>query len=159
MITQLTNDRSITSLADSNLVISALRCLETRLRYGGELLTRSRDVCAFLQLHLAEEKNEVFAVLFLDSRHRLLAFEKLFYGTINEATVYPRRIVQKVLEHNAAAILLAHNHPSGECEPSAADREITRVLRTILNIIDVRLLDHVIVSCPNTYSFAEYGLL
>lgn len=149
----------IPSLADSNLVVSALRCLETRLRYGGELLSNSKDVMAYLQLHLAEEKNEVFAALFLDRTHRLLAFEKLFYGTISEATVYPRRIVQKALVHNAAAIILAHNHPSGQCEPSLADREMTYEIRMILNIIDVQLLDHIIVSYPNTYSFAEQRLL
>lgn len=159
MTTQLTNVVPIPSLADSNLVVSALRCLETRLRYGSELLSNSKDVTAYLQLHLAEEKNEVFAALFLDRTQRLLAFEKLFYGTISEATVYPRRIVQKALVHNAAAIILAHNHPSGQCEPSIADREMTYEIRMILNIIDVQLLDHIIVAYPNTFSFAEQRLL
>src|SRR5205085_12160017 len=119
----------------------------------------SREVCTYLQLHLANEKNEVVSTLFLDNQHRLLAFEKLFYGTINEAVIYPRIIVQKALEHNAAAIILAHNHPSGKCDTSSADREITRQIRTILEIINVRLLDHIIVSYPQTYSFAEQGLL
>lgn len=159
MVNQRNNTTSNLSFADSSLVINALHCLETRLRYGGELLTSTRDVCAYLQLHLADEKNEIFSVLFLDNNHRLLAFEKLFHGTINEATVYPRKIVQRALEHNAAAILLAHNHPSGRCEPSPADKQITQVLWTILKIIDVRILDHIIVTCTNSYSFAEHGLI
>lgn len=157
--TQLINLTPIPSPSDSSLVISALRYLETQLRYGGDLLTNARDVCAYLQLHLAEEKNEVFAALFLDNKHRLLVFEKLFYGTINEAMVYPRRILQKALEYNAAAILFAHNHPSGQCEPSTADSELTKKLRTILKVIDVNVLDHIIVSYPYSYSFAEHGLL
>jgi DNA repair protein RadC len=157
---QLTNIIPIPSLADSNLVISALRCLEKRLRHSGEeVLSSSKDVRAYLQLHLAEEKNEVFSALFLDNKLRLLAFEKLFHGTINEAIVYPRRIVQKALEYNAAAILLAHNHPSGVCEPSLADKKITQELQTILKLIDVRVLDHIIVAYPNSYSFADHGLL
>jgi DNA repair protein RadC len=159
MINQSTNLRLVPSLADSNLVISALRCLETQLRHNGELLKSSKEVCAYLQMHLAEEKNEVFSALFLDNANRLLAFEKLFHGTINEAKVYPRRIVQKAIEYNAAAILLAHNHPSGECNPSSSDKQVTQVLSTILKIIDVRLLDHIIVSCTDSYSFAEHGLL
>jgi len=159
MISQLINVTPLVSLADSNLIKSALRCLETRLRYGKEVLSNSKDVCAYLQLHLGEEKNEVFSALFLDSRNRLLAFEKLFQGTVNEAVIYPRTIVQKALEHNAAGVLVAHNHPSGECNPSLADRELTRDLRTILGIINVRVLDHIIVSGTNSYSFAEHGLL
>ena len=154
-----TNIVSIPNLAESNLVISALRCLERNLRHGSVLLNESREVCTYLQLQLAEEKNEVFSTLFLDNQHRLLAFEKLFYGTINEAMIYPRIIIQKALEHNAAAIILAHNHPSGKCEPSNADKEITVQIRTILEILNISLLDHIIVSHPNTYSFAEHGLL
>jgi DNA repair protein RadC len=152
-----TNIVPTASLVDSNLVSSALRCLERNLRHGSVLLNDAREVCAYLQLQLAEEKNEVFATLFLDNQHRLLAYEKLFYGTINETMVYPRVIIQKSLEHNAAAIILAHNHPSGKCEPSRADIEITNQIRTILGIINVSLLDHIIVSYPNTYSFAEHG--
>jgi DNA repair protein RadC len=147
------------NLSNSDPVASALRYLEARLRHGTQLLSHSQDVCAFLQLSLAEEVSEVFAVIFLDSKHRLLAFEKLFHGTINESTVYPRRVLQKALEHNAAAVIVAHNHPSGHCEPSEADVEITRELRAILKVIQVKLLDHFIVSCPNSYSFVEHGLL
>jgi DNA repair protein RadC len=91
------------NLSNSDPVASALRYLEARLRHGTQLLSHSQDVCAFLQLSLAEEVSEVFAVIFLDSKHRLLAFEKLFHGTINESTVYPRRVLQKALEHKCAA--------------------------------------------------------
>jgi DNA repair protein RadC len=147
------------SSSDSSLIISALRYLETRLHHGIVLLNDSRDVCAYLQLNLATEVNEVFAVIFLDSRHRLLAFEKLFYGTINQSVVYSRQVVRKVLEHNAAAVIIAHNHPSGHCNPSDSDRETTSALQTVLKILDVSLLDHFIVSCPNSYSFVEHGLL
>ena len=145
--------------AETKLVARALRCLEKRLRYHSEILNNSQDVRAYLRLHLAEERNEVFAVLFLDSQHRLLAFEKLFVGTINQSMIYPRVIVQKVLEHNAAKIIFAHNHPSGNCEPSQDDKEITRNLKPIFSILNIALLDHIIVSHIDTFSFAENGLM
>jgi DNA repair protein RadC len=149
----------ISNLVESNLVISALRFLETKLRQASVLLSSARETIAFLQLHLADEKNEVFCALFLDSRNRLLAFEKLFFGTVNEAKVYPRVIIQKALEHNAVGVILAHNHPSGVCDPSLSDRDITYEIKKILRIIDVKLLDHMVVTYSNTFSFAENGLL
>lgn len=141
------------------IVTSALRCLETQLRNTSEMFKSSQEVCSYLKLQLAKEQNECFAVLFLNNQHRLLAFEKVFHGTINEVTVYPRVIAKKALEHNAAAIVLTHNHPSGECAPSKMDKEITQVIWSILRIIDVELLDHIIVSSSKTYSFAEHRLL
>lgn len=142
------------------LISKALLCLESRLRYAtNETLNASRDVCNYLRLQLAGEKNEVFSVLFLDNRHRLLAFEKMFYGTINEAMVYPRTIIQKALEHNAAAVIASHNHPSGSAVPSQADKNITKELQTILKILDITLLDHIVVSHQDAYSFAEHGLI
>lgn len=147
-------------LNTDKLISKALRCLEDRLKYvAGEVLNSSRHVCDYLRLQLAQEKNEVFSVLFLDSRHRLLAFEKMFHGTINESVVYPRSIIQKALEHNAAALIAAHNHPSGSLEPSMADKEITRNLKTVMDLMDIKLLDHIIVTPMETYSFAERGLL
>jgi DNA repair protein RadC len=107
----------------------------------------------------AEERNEVFAVLFLDNQNRLLAFEKLFSGTINEAVVYPRVVVQRALEHNAAKVIFAHNHPSENCEPSQGDKEITRDLQRVLSIINITAIDHIIVSRKSTYSFANHGLM
>lgn len=151
--------QSIHSDYSNKLISEAINCLEKRIRRATLSLNHSQDVCAFLRLHLAVEKHEVFAVSFLDSRHRLIQFEKLFHGTINETAVYPRRVVEKALEYNAAAVILAHNHPSEECKPSLADRAVTRELRTILKIINVQVLDHIIVSHHDSYSFAEHGLL
>ncbi len=148
-----------TSDADK-LIASALQCLESRMTYStNKILNGSKMVRDYLRLQLAEEKNEVFGALFLTNRHRLIAFEKMFYGTINEAVVYPRAVVQKALEHNAAAIIIAHNHPSGDARPSGADEKVTNELKNVLSIISVKLLDHVIVTHQDSYSFAEGGLL
>jgi DNA repair protein RadC len=142
------------------LISAALLCLENRLTYKtGILLNNSRNVSAYVRLQLAQEKNEVFSVLFLDNAYRLLAFEKMFYGTINETMIYPRCVIQKALEHNAAAVIAAHNHPSGNSKPSDADKEITKQLKTILEVMDVKLVDHLIVTHQETYSFAEKGIL
>ncbi len=148
-----------TTDSESKLVTRALRCLEKRLRYCSETLSDSRLVRAYLQLHLADEKSEVFAVLFLDNQNGLLTFEKLFYGTINESVVYPRTVIQKALEYNAAKVILAHNHPSSNCKPSREDEQMTRDLKRILSIIDVEVIDHIIISHQNSYSFADNGLL
>lgn len=143
-----------------DLISKALRCLESRMKYKTtKTLNGSRDVCNYLRLQLGDEKNEVFSILFLDNHHRLLAFEKMFYGTINEAMVYPRAVIQRALEHNAAAVIASHNHPSGSPEPSQADINITRDLKTILGVLDIRVLDHIIISHQETYSFAEHGLI
>lgn len=142
------------------LIATALQCLEERLTYAtGEKFLSSRAVCEYLRLQLAQEKNEVFAALFMDNHHRLIAFEKLFHGTINEAVVYPRCVVQKSLEHNAAVIIVAHNHPSGIALPSGADENVTKDLKKILEIISVKMLDHIIIANKDTYSFAEHGLI
>ena len=124
-----------------------------------EAMTRPEDAGQFLQLELAREKNEHFSVLFLNSRHRVLAFERLFHGTIDSSAVHPRVVVQRALEHNAATVILAHNHPSDCCEPSEADRRITRRLIDALTLVDIRVLDHLIVSRAEWASLAERGLL
>jgi len=102
---------------------------------------------------------EIFAVLFLDTRLRALGFEELFYGTIDRSTVYPREIVRRALAHNAAAVIVGHNHPSGDPEPSAADRDMTRALKTTLALVEVRLLDHVVVGDGEPVSMADRGLV
>lgn len=112
----------------------------------------------FLQAELRDRSQEVFAVLFLDNQHRVRAFERLFYGTIDHATVHPREVVKAALRHQAAAVIFAHNHPSGMAEPSAADRHITTRLCQALELIDVRVLDHLVVG-EQTVSFAERGWL
>lgn len=145
--------------SEEELIQSALRCLESRIKYHPEPLDHSNKVRDYLRLQLAAEKNEVFAAIFLDNKHRILAFEKLFFGTINQTVVHERRVAQKVLEHNAAAIIFAHNHPSGTSEPSDADKNATQRLIQALAYFDVRVLDHFVVSHNDIFSFAEYGLI
>lgn len=113
----------------------------------------------YLRLKLAALPHEVFAVLFLDAQHRLLAMEELFRGTLTQTSVYPREVVKRALALNAAAVLLAHNHPSGVAEPSTADESLTRTLQSALGLVDVRVLDHFVVTREQVVSFAERGLL
>jgi DNA repair protein RadC len=120
-------------------------------------LTRPEDAGHFLLAQLRPHRQEVFAVLFLDNKHRVLAFEEMFRGTIDGAAVYPREVVRKALEHNAAALILAHNHPSGVAEPSEADRAITERLSKALSLVDVRVLDHLVIGDTSWVSLAERG--
>ena len=113
----------------------------------------------YVQLHLAGLDHEVFAVLFLDTQHRLIALEKLFTGTLSQTSVYPREVVKRALARNAAAVILAHNHPSGVAEPSRADEFLTQALKSALALVDVRVLDHLVVGQGQVTSFAERGLL
>jgi len=113
----------------------------------------------YVALHLGGRDREVFAVVFLDNQHRLLVMEPLFHGTINQTTVHPREVVRRALELNAAAVVLAHNHPSGLAEPSRADEFVTQALKSALQLIDVRVLDHLVVGQGQVVSFAERGLL
>ncbi len=128
-------------------------------RVIGEVLSSSRDCAAFLRARLGRREHEVFGCLFLDNRHRLLVFEELFRGTLNGTAVYPREIVKRALEHNAAAVILVHNHPSGVAEPSRADELLTTRVREALQLVDVRLLDHLVVGDGEVVSFSERGLL
>lgn len=116
-------------------------------------------VRAYLTSRLRHEPREVFACLFLDNRHRVIKFEPLFFGTIDAASVYPREVVRRALEHNAAAVILAHNHPSGVAEPSRADKQITDRLVQALALVDIRVLDHMVVGDAEVVSFAERGLI
>ncbi len=134
------------------------RCLAAELTRG-EPIRAPTDTRRYLQAELSGLRNEVFGVLFLDTRHRVLGYETLFQGSIDGASVHPRVVVQRALAHNAAAVILAHNHPSGVAEPSTADEAITRTLRQALGLIDVRVLDHIIIAGPRTASLAELGLL
>ena len=130
--------------------------LETVRR--GDALSSPDDTRRFLAARLRDHAYEVFACLFLDTRHRIIAFEELFRGTIDGASVHPREVVRRALAHNAAAVILAHNHPSGVAEPSQSDQHITRRLKDALALIDVRVLDHLVVG-DELVSFAERGLL
>jgi DNA repair protein RadC len=111
----------------------------------------------YLQLQLGAKTHEVFAVLFLDSQHRLLAFEELFRGTLTQTSVYPREVVIRALHHQAAAVVLAHNHPSGSLQPSVADQHLTQTLKAALALVDVRVLDHFVVGRDGATSMAELG--
>ena len=142
-----------------------LAALELARRCAEQPLTRKSVMRspaatrAFLQHHLGHQQREVFSCLFLDAQHRLQRCEDLFFGTLDGAAVYPREVVVRALQYRSAAVILAHNHPSGIARPSAADRNITQRLRDALALVDVRVLDHVIVGQGESYSFAEAGLL
>ena len=141
-----------------SLLDLALRVLAHRHRRG-ESLTSPETSRAYLRLKIAERKYEVFGCLFVDNRHRIIAFEELFQGTIDGASVHPRVVVQKALENNAAAVIFAHNHPSGVAEPSMADQRITQRLKDALALVEIRVLDHFIVTAEDSISFAERSLL
>jgi len=125
----------------------------------GPPLSSPKEVEKFLRLKLIDVKNETFCCLFLDTRHRVIAFEEMFHGTIDGATVYPRVIAQRCLELNAAAVIMAHNHPSGMAEPSLADQAITRRVKEALALLDIRVLDHFVIGDDKPTSMAERGML
>ena len=145
---------------DNAIIESALKILEKRIPYNSDSpsLTSPEASKQYVKLQLATYEHEVFACLFLDNRNRVIAFDELFRGTIDGASVYPREVVKACLSHNAAAVIFAHNHPSGIAEPSLADEKITHRLKEALILIDVRVLDHLIVG-ETVVSFAERGLL
>jgi len=126
---------------------------------SGPALAAPEATRTFLLAQLRDRPYEVFCCLYLDSRHRLIAFEELFRGTIDRAGVHPREVLRQTLSHNAAAVIFAHNHPSGVLEPSGADEVITRRLKEALGLIDVRVLDHFIIGDGRCFSFCEHGLL
>ena len=136
----------------------ARRHLQERMQRE-QVLTCPVSVSSYLRLKLQQRKQEIFAVLFLDTKHRLIAYEELFRGTVDGAAVYPREVVRRALEHNAAAVILAHNHPSGVASPSDADKRITRRLKQALALVDVKVLDHMIVGAGEVVSLAERGMV
>jgi DNA repair protein RadC len=154
------NKNHIAISNDDAIIESALKILETRISYSSNepSLTSPQASKDFVKLQLASYEHEVFACLFLDNRNRVITFEEMFRGTIDGASVYPREVVKACLSCNAAAVIFAHNHPSGATDPSQADIAITERLKKALALIDVRVLDHLIVGEEVT-SFAERGLL
>ncbi len=126
---------------------------------GSDVLSSPAATRRFLQHHLGSHSREVFTVIFLDNQHRVIRCEDLFLGTLDGAAVYPREVAVRALQYSAAAVIFAHNHPSGVAEPSAADRRITERLCSALGLLDIRVLDHIIVGRGREYSFAEQGLL
>ena len=146
-------------MTEQEIIDLALTILESRLHTPECVVTQPSDAAAYLKLQFAGLEHESFRVMFLDSQHSLIALKELFRGTIDGASVYPREVVKATLQFNAAAVIFTHNHPSGICEPSQADRAITKRLVEALSLIDVRVLDHIVVGGNQTCSFAERGLL
>jgi DNA repair protein RadC len=134
------------------------RALQEEMQ-AGDALNSPRAVRDYLQLLLRSRQQEVFVVIFLDAQHRAIAAEELFQGTLTQTSVYPREVVKRALHHNAAALIFAHNHPSGVAEPSDSDRLLTQALKKSLQLVDVRVLDHFIVAGAACLSFAEKGML
>jgi DNA repair protein RadC len=153
-----TQDCSVRAREDK-AIYRAIRILERRLGENGEALSSPQAVRDYLSLILAEEEHEIFIAMFLDAQNRVISTEPLFRGTLTTTTVYPREVVKRALHHNAATVIFAHNHPSGETEPSPADTELTAALKTTLALVDVKALDHFIVGKKKVLSFAERGLM
>lgn len=150
--------KNLSKQEQDRLVELALNVLEDR-HLPGKTLTSAKETRNFLKLLLQGERNEVFGCIYLTAQHKIISHANLFTGTIDAATVYPRIVAQKCLEHNAAAVLFYHNHPSGDCTPSQADQQITRKLKGALALLDIRVLDHVIVGGSESSSMAELGMI
>mgnify|MGYP001827182689 FL=1 len=149
---------NLSDVEKQSVVTLAMKVLAIKHR-AGSLLSNPEATRDYLRLRLADYRNEVFGCLFLDNRHRIIALRELFQGTIDGASIHPRVVVQQAMEANAAALVFYHNHPSGVAEPSRADEMITRRLTEALALVDVRVLDHFVVSAGESISFAERGLL
>ena len=145
-------------MEDKEIIRLAVNILARRHRKGSPLTSPevTRD---YLKLRLEGEYNEVFGCIFIDNRHRVIKVEELFQGTIDGATVHPRVLVQRALAHNAAALVMYHNHPSGVAEPSRADQALTKRLCDALALVDIRVLDHIVIGGSDYVSFAERGLI
>ncbi|PMO06237.1 hypothetical protein BCT19_09165 [Vibrio splendidus] len=139
----------------NELLERAAEALAAKYKREGTF-TNPTNVKEYLKLKLGAHDREVFAVMFLDNQHQLIRFEKLFFGTIDAASIYPREVLKAALNHNAAAVVFSHNHPSGIAEPSQADRRITQRLVDALKLVDIRVLDHIVVG-EDCVSFAEKG--
>ena len=144
---------------EDRLIAEAKKLLYTRLQTRDQMFSSPNATRDYLRLQLSQRQQEVFSCLFLDSQHRLIEYQELFVGTIDACSVYPREVVKATLKVNAAAVIFAHNHPSGVAEPSDADRRITDRLKEALALMDIRVLDHFIVGDHEVVSFAERGLL
>ncbi len=140
-------------------IINLAKGFARRKLAKGRKITQPSQAFEHLQLLLQDYEYEVFSVLFLDSQHRVIRFEELFRGTIDAASVYPREVLKAALAYNAAAVILVHNHPSGDPEPSDSDKRITQRLKEALGLMDIRVIDHVVVGSEGCMSFAEKGYL
>lgn len=141
------------------VMAAAMRMLAGQLRGTEVLLDSPAVVRDYLRLKLGTLEHEVFAVIHLDAQHRVIEYVEMFRGTVSQASVYPREVVKEALAHNSAALMLVHNHPSGAATPSRADEALTMKLRKALELVDVRVIDHLIVGGTEIYSMAEHGLM
>ena len=145
-------------MTQNQVIRRALKILETRTR-NPVALSSPDAVRDYLRLLLHDREHEVFVCVYLDAQHRVIAYEELFRGTLSQTSVYPREVVKATLAHNAAAVVFAHNHPSGVSEPSRADELLTQALKQALALVDVKVLDHFVVAGAGAVSFSERGLL
>lgn len=144
---------------DDSIIARALAILAARIK-AGPLIDSPRTVREYLTLQAAKhDAREVFGVMFLDAQNRVIEFKELFAGTLTQTSVYPREVVREALRLNAAAVILSHNHPSGDARPSRADEVLTQTLKTALSLVDVRVLDHIITAGGASASMAELGLI
>lgn len=146
-------------VTDAELVEFTLARISPATIYAEQAMTSPSYAIDYLRVRLGPQPQERFTVLFLDTRHRVIAIEELFRGTIDGTAVYPREVARACLAHNAAAVILSHNHPSGVAEPSDADQQITRRIKAALALLDIRVLDHLVITTTDTVSLAERGLL
>jgi len=146
------------TMTEDEVIAAALRILERRLR-AGDCLGSPQAVREYLRLRLGAREHEVFMAVWLDAQHRVIEVEELFAGTLTQTSVYPREVVKAALRHNAGAVLFCHNHPSGVAEPSQADQLLTETLKRALDFVDVKVLDHFIVTCGTAMAFSERGLI
>ena len=149
----------VSDTVSANEIINKAKQILNRRFAKGRSITSAHESKDFLTMKLSHQEREVFSILFLDNHHRVIAFEEMFQGTISSASVYPREVVKRALKLNAAAVILSHNHPSGDPEPSQSDIKITDRLCKALALLDIRVLDHIIVGGSKTISMADRGML
>jgi DNA repair protein RadC len=159
MMNEVNLESNTQRIREDRAIYRAVKILESRMKVRETVLSSPKSVRDFLRLLLGSEEREMFVVLFMDAQNRLMDSETLFTGTLTQTSVYPREVVKSVIKHNAAAVIFAHNHPSGVPTPSEADKRITKALKDILQVINVRVLDHFVIAGHETLSFAETGLL
>ena len=146
-------------MTDEEVISTALQILESRLERPSKFITASDDAKNYLKLLFSGLEYESFRVIFLNNQHGVIDTKEMFRGTINKSAVYPREVVKAALQFNAAAVIISHNHPSGINEPSQADIAITKILKEAMELIDVRMIDHIIIGGTDSYSLAENGIL
>lgn len=151
------NVTAIAADRDDRIIEQAVRILKSRMKEKGIEVTSPQGSMEYFKLQIAEKKHEVFCALYLDTRHRMIAFEEAFQGTVDGCSIHPRVIAARCLELGAAAVIFAHNHPSDDPTPSQADIQITKCLKTALSVLDVRVLDHLVVTRDECVSLAQRG--